>query len=211
MIDNKDHPQHITRLESPIPLPNLSPRNRNHFFTPPSPTETTHTTGKERHRSRVILSLALIAQVSLQWTWATYLFTSPDYSQQICNQETNIVLFGRLMTAETINDHHFWLWAGWLLFSILVTLLFSILLVISSTSGANAHKRPRNQLRPPKVSWIVAKIKRLDPKGNKRRVVIFAIAFMVCTALVVFSELQAKANCVSGENTQWGFGQVSSV
>ena len=213
MIDNKDHPQHITRLQSPntIPLTNLFPRYRNSPSPPPFPSETTHSTAPDRRRSRVILSFALIAQVSLQWAWAAYLFTSPDYAQQACSPATNIVLFGKTLTAQSINESHFSLWAGWLLFSILITLIFSILLVISSTSGANANKEPKEPLRPPKVSWVGAMMKRWDPRGGKRRVVIIFIAFVICTFLIAFSEMQAHANCVSGENEQWGFGQVRAV
>lgn len=168
------------------------------------------TTAPERQRSRMILSFALIAQVSLQWAWATYLFTSPYYAQTACSPQTNVVLFGATMLASKINTDYFGLWAGWLLFSILVTLVFGVLLVISSTSGVNANKRPMKQLRPPKASWVGEKVRKWDPKGDKRRLGIFSVAFVICTALVVFSEMQANANCVFGENTQWGFGQVSA-
>lgn len=83
--------------------------------------------------------------------------------------------------------------------------------MISSTSGANANKEPKEPLRPPKVSWFAATMKKWDPRGDKRRVAIITIAFVICTLIIAFSEMQAVANCVSDENTQWGFGQVSAV
>jgi hypothetical protein len=189
------------------------------------------TTIPQRRRSRVILSFALIAQVrtitvipigqgtgslilpfqvSLQWAWATYLFTSPYYAQQACNSYTTVVLFGVPMTAYEVNHHYFGLWAGWLLFSIIVTLIFGVLLVISSTSGVNSNKMQRKQLRLRKTSWLADRITKWDPKGDKRRLINFVTAFVICSSLVIFSEMQVNRNCVFGENSQWGFGQVSA-
>lgn len=87
--------------------------------------------------------------------------------------------------------------------------MFGVLLVVSSTSGANGNRLPRKQLRKPKKSWLGKKVKNWDPFGDKRRRIIFGFAFVVCLLLVVVSEMQSNRNCVFGENTQWGFGQVS--
>ena len=146
----------------------------------------------------------------MQWAWATYLFTSPYYAQQACNPYTTVVLFGIPMTAYKVNHHYFGLWASWLLFSIMVTLIFGVLLVISSTSGANSNKIQRRQLRLPKTSWLADQITNWDPKGDKRRLLNFVTAFVICSLLVIFSEMQVNRNCVFGENSQWGFGQVSA-
>jgi hypothetical protein len=146
----------------------------------------------------------------LQWAWATYLFTSPYYAQQACNPFTTVVLFGVSLTASEVNHGYFGLWASWLLFSIVVTLVFGVLLVISSTSGANSNRIRRKQLRIRKKSWLADHINDWDPKGDKRRLIIFVTAFVICLLLVVFSEMQVSKNCVFGENSQWGFGQVSA-
>lgn len=146
----------------------------------------------------------------MQWAWATYLFTSPYYAQQACSPSTTVVLFGISMTAYNVNHGHFGLWASWLLFSIGVTLVFGVLFVISSTSGANSSGVPRPLLRRPKAeSRLSAQIHRWDRNGDKRRFIIFAAAFVICVMLVVFSEMQVNENCVFGEDSQWGFGQVS--
>jgi hypothetical protein len=146
----------------------------------------------------------------LQWAWATYLFTSPYYAQQACNPSTTVVLFGVSLTAYDVNHGYFGLWAAWLLFSIGATLIFGVLLVLSSTSGANSSGSQRVQLREPKPPpWLMRQMLEWDPKGDKRRLIIFATAFVICLMLVVFSEMQVNENCVFDENSQWGFGQVS--
>jgi hypothetical protein len=48
---------------------------------------------KRQERERKILSLALLLQVSLQWTWGFVLLLSPRYSQPECSGITNLVLF----------------------------------------------------------------------------------------------------------------------
>ncbi|KIM83250.1 hypothetical protein PILCRDRAFT_819493 [Piloderma croceum F 1598] len=211
-IDNKDHPRY-NKVQTPnlrsIPLPISTSEETYHQDAAMQLAKTT--TIPQRRRSRVILSLALIAQVSLQWAWATYLFTSPYYAQQACNAYTTVVLFGVPMTAYKVNHHYFGLWASWLLFSIVVTLIFGVLLVISSTSGANSNKMQRRQLRLRKTSWLADRITDWDPKGDKRRLINFVTAFVICSLLVIFSEMQVNRNCVFGENSQWGFGQLAAL
>lgn len=94
------------------------------------------------------------------------------------------------------------------MFSISVTLLFGILLVLSSTTGANSNREPKEQRRNPKESRLIIAAKKWDPLGNKRRAIIFVLAALICLVLVFVSEMQARDNCVSGENSTWGFGQV---
>ncbi|KZP05942.1 hypothetical protein FIBSPDRAFT_1053818 [Athelia psychrophila] len=208
-IDNKDHPGHVSHTITPnqrsLPLPVLTHQL---VAPPPAPVKTTE---PQRHRARIILSFALIAQISLQWAWATYLFTSPYYAQEACSPETRVVLFFVSMKAMTINEGQFALWGCWLLFSISVTLLFGILLVLSSTSGANGNRQPKKPLRKPKTSWITRTTKKWDPRGNKRRAIVFVFAVLICSALVFVSERQAHDNCVSGDNDSWGFGQIAAL
>ncbi|KAF7980740.1 hypothetical protein HWV62_36761 [Athelia sp. TMB] len=165
--------------------------------------------------SRTLLDVNIVTnirlQVSLQWAWATYLFTSPYYAQTACSPETNIVLFLVTMRAGRINHGNFGLWGSWLLFSISVTLLFGVLLVLSSTSGANGNREPKKVLRKPKVSRFTRAVKAWDPQGNKRRNIVFGFAVLICLMLVVTSEVQARKNCVFGENDTWGFGQIAAL
>lgn len=161
------------------------------------------------HHPGMPINLTLFSQVSFQWGWAAYLFVSPYYAQTACNPFTMVVLFGVSKTALEINRGLFGLWASWLLFSILVTLLFGILLVNSCTSGVNAKVQSRKQLRQPKKFFLRERVRAWDKSGDKRRRIIFATAFVICLLLVAFSETQVKQNCVFNENTQWGFGQVS--
>ncbi|CAL1713781.1 unnamed protein product [Somion occarium] len=42
-----------------------------------------------QNRERVILALALLTQVVLQWTWGIILFVSPTYSQKECSGDTD--------------------------------------------------------------------------------------------------------------------------
>jgi len=122
-----------------------------------------------------------------------------------------VILFGVSKTAFEINHGLFGLWASWLLFSILVTLLFGVLLVNSCTSGVNAKAQSRKQLRPPKRSWLIERIRSWDKNGDKRRFIFFVTAFVICLLLVIFSEKQVQQNCVFDENTQWGFGQLTAM
>lgn len=138
------------------------------------------------------------------------MFTSPYYAQTACNPITIVVLFGVSLKASDINRDHFGLWASWLLFSIGVTLIFGVLLVLSSTSGANPDRVPRKKLRDQKTSWLTRSARKWDPNGNKRRTIIFVVAAFICLMLMVVSEVQAQENCVFGENDTWGFGQVSA-
>jgi hypothetical protein len=57
---------------------------------------------------------------------------------------------------------------------------------------------------------LMGRIYHWDPEGDKRRLIIFAAASIICLILMVFSEMQVNENCVFGENSQWGFGQVSA-
>lgn len=67
-IDNKNHPRHINQTKPPtnqhIPLPVLTPGPRP--LSHPNQPEPVKTTEPQRHRARIILSVALIAQVRIR-------------------------------------------------------------------------------------------------------------------------------------------------
>jgi hypothetical protein len=48
---------------------------------------------RRQERERKILAMALLLQVSLQWTWGFVLLLSPSYSQPECSGTTKLVLF----------------------------------------------------------------------------------------------------------------------
>jgi anaerobic C4-dicarboxylate transporter len=122
---------------------------------------------------------------------------------------TNVVLFGKRFPALAINQQYFWVWATWLLASILLTLVYGVLLVLSSASSA--HKKISNQQRVQRAqeSNIKSASDERNRNEKKRKVTIFVTAFIVCIFLVFNAERQVAANCVLlGEDVQWGFGQV---
>jgi hypothetical protein len=116
------------------------------------------------------------------------------------------------LTGRQINNKYFGIWAVWLLFSMSVTFMFGVLLVISSTSGVNNIRTGRHFRRPRNRTLFMTRIRQWDPSGDKRRQAIFGMAFIFCLLFVIDSELQARKNCLLlGENNTWGFGQVSSL
>lgn len=56
-------------------------------------------------RERVLLSLALLLQVALQWTWGIVLFVSPLYSQPECSSGTVLLLFFSPWKTRDIQTH----------------------------------------------------------------------------------------------------------
>ena len=51
---------------------------------------------------RIVLSVALLAQVALQWSYALLLFTSPFYAEKSCTATTVVVLFGMPLKASEV-------------------------------------------------------------------------------------------------------------
>ncbi|KAF8907269.1 hypothetical protein CPB84DRAFT_1843977 [Gymnopilus junonius] len=89
------------------------------------------------HRERLMLSLALLTQVALQWTWATALFTDQNYYQKACVPETIVLLFGYPLSVHDLNHDLFVLWPLWLLFNVSITLIWGTLLVYSSSPSVH--------------------------------------------------------------------------
>src|ERR1700761_6344586 len=172
------------------------------------------------HRSRAIISFALMAQVAFQWTWAIYMFTSPSYFQTPCSPTTNVVLFAHLFTVEYINEN-FYIFALWLLFHMGVTVFWGAILVESSAQSL--HPLFSRQVTASSVAagetiivrWIVnpvmTRIKGFPYDDHKRLAVLLAqlLAAIIGLGLMISTEYQATHNCILlGENMSWGFGQV---
>ena len=88
-------------------------------------------------RERVILALALLTQVVLQWTWGIILFVSPVYKQPECSGDTVLMLFFSPFTVRRIRGAKFAVWPMWLLFCLAVTL--GLLIILSLTSPHRAQ------------------------------------------------------------------------
>ncbi|KAJ7592935.1 hypothetical protein C8J56DRAFT_485865 [Mycena floridula] len=160
------------------------------------------------HRQRLSLSLALLAQVSLQWTWAIMLFTDPEYAQTACSPSTRILMFGAPFTVHEVNFQYFFVWPLWLAFNISVTAIWGALLVVNSSPTVHpvlsrqptrdsADKNWRDGLDAGRV-WLLI--------GN-------CVAFLIAVLFLVSSEVQANliGNCTMVENSQWSFGQIAAL
>lgn len=91
----------------------------------------------DQNRERIILALALLIQVVLQWAWGIILFVSPAYSQSECSGDTILMLFFYPFTVRDIKGAKFAVWPLWLLFSLSVTLVLTIILSLSSPNRAH--------------------------------------------------------------------------
>ncbi|TFK33225.1 hypothetical protein BDQ12DRAFT_445479 [Crucibulum laeve] len=162
------------------------------------------------HRQRIVLSLALLTQISLQWAWAILLFTDPNYAQTVCSAPTNVLIFGKPFTAGEINEHYYIIWPLWLLFHLGITLVWGILLVHSSSPDVHPvlSRSPSISTRRT-MSWS-----EYLPKDKGRLAVLATntLAFLFAMLLLISSEVQVEENCVrGGENTDWSFGQVAAL
>ncbi|GBE85478.1 hypothetical protein SCP_0706650 [Sparassis crispa] len=97
----------------------------------------------EQNKERLILSLALLTQVVLQWAWGIILFVSPAYNQTCINANTILVFFLKPITAKEINDTTFVIWPLWLIFSLGITMILTIVLAISGHSRAHIYSSRR--------------------------------------------------------------------
>lgn len=84
-----------------------------------------------QNRERVILALALLTQVVLQWAWGIILFVSPIYDQPECSGDTVLMLFFAPFTVKKIKGSRFAVWPMWLLFCLGVTFGLTIILSLS--------------------------------------------------------------------------------
>ncbi|KDR78824.1 hypothetical protein GALMADRAFT_224071 [Galerina marginata CBS 339.88] len=161
------------------------------------------------HRQRLILSLALLMQVSLQWTWAIMLFTDTEYYQAACAPDTILLLFGKAFYTRRINHDLFIIWPMWLLFNLATTLIWGILLVHSSSPSVH----PILSRQPSRIDLPVTWRDKL-PVDKGRIMVLLAnlTAFLIAVLFLVSSEVQVVRNCVlGGEDTDWSFGQIAAL
>ncbi|KDQ15135.1 hypothetical protein BOTBODRAFT_303248 [Botryobasidium botryosum FD-172 SS1] len=175
---------------------------------------------KVQHRGRVILSVALLMQVSLQWIWAIILFTHPWYSQTDCSGSTILVFFGASYTAHDINHGHYAIWPCWLIFSLSVTFVWGVILVISSASAA--HDRPaiavdNEAAEHDKKYWTLSLFgwHEISFERDAERVKIWIghfMAFLIGLMYLTVSEMQiAKNNILPGENQLGSFGSTAAL
>ncbi|KJA13145.1 hypothetical protein HYPSUDRAFT_73135 [Hypholoma sublateritium FD-334 SS-4] len=169
------------------------------------------------HRQRLVLSLALVTQIALQWTWAVMLFTDPEYAQKACNPYTIVMLFGKPFTTHSVNHGYFAVWPCWLLFNLSITLIWGILLVSSSSPAVHpVLSRQPSHLSHEADSVASTSWRRYLPVDRGRRLVVAenVLAFLISTFFLVSSEVQVGKNkscLLGGENTEWSFGQVAAL
>ncbi|KAH7068583.1 hypothetical protein BKA62DRAFT_735474 [Auriculariales sp. MPI-PUGE-AT-0066] len=167
-------------------------------------------------RSRVMLSVALLTQISLQWAWATFLFVDPVYSQTACNPSTIVVFFGSSRTALPRLP-------AWLLFCMLATLFWGIALVFVSDHQFPLVAPSEDTTAPSatKLGTVTSILRRMWNWGRRVAAIEqsekrWILAGNVAAAIVWLfflanNEIQMAANCVYDENKHWGFGQISAI
>ncbi|KAG8906596.1 hypothetical protein FRC01_007951 [Tulasnella sp. 417] len=178
---------------------------------------------EERARGRIILSLALGAQIVLQWTWTVLMFVDPFYAQNPCSAETIIAYFARLHTAAEINGH-ITSWAIWLLLCFSLSLIFGVVMVFSCPSPVHetpltyGHITKKSGLGGKLLYWIECSKHFLYPKTSSdlraRWLIRISqlVAFTIVVGFIVYTELQIKANkLLSGESEIWSFSQSAAV
>lgn len=175
-------------------------------------------------KQRRILALALLTQVTLQWTWGLVMFVSPSYSQTDCSGNTVALLFFVPLTAKEIDyDGDFFVWALWLVFNLGITLYLTTTLALSGgerSLASNPEHPPYSSHSSPEhpadsshtYHYNVLNEEPSPSEGHKRRVIFWGDCAAVCLWIlyIILSELQIQANCIfTGENDFGGFGQVS--
>ncbi|KAH7097647.1 hypothetical protein BKA62DRAFT_774112 [Auriculariales sp. MPI-PUGE-AT-0066] len=141
---------------------------------------------------RVVLSLALMAQVALQWSYAALLYTSPYYAEVSCNKHTRVALFGWPLPANELAEHLFPVWALWLVFNGGVTLASGVFLVISGGRDTPAPKKNTESLKHTKLSAL----RNLIQNGPLRRRAFMVVALILAVGFLANSEIQHGANCL---------------
>ncbi|KAG9018851.1 hypothetical protein FRB90_008964 [Tulasnella sp. 427] len=176
---------------------------------------------EERARGRIILSLALGAQIVLQWVWTVLMLVDPFYTQNACSPETVVVYLAGSQTANEINEKMSG-WATWLLLCLSSSLIFGVVMVFSCTS--KIHETPVDYCKVEEskgdtLGDIIGYRARcwkhfLYPKGSDDLVerwmirISQLVALVIVIGFIIISELQIRANQVlSGENEILSFSQ----
>ncbi|OBZ71733.1 hypothetical protein A0H81_08882 [Grifola frondosa] len=152
-------------------------------------------------KERLILALALLTQVVLQWAWAA----TPNLSSSSRNS-----LRGRIH-----DDKLFFVWVLWLLFSLGITLFMTIVLAVTSgprsqnglsrhsTFSSAGNSRSHSRTRAMRAVYASA-IQAIPSWNNRSQLFIFCyniLAFALWLIFIVSSELQIRANCIFQERT----------
>lgn len=164
------------------------------------------------HRERLSLSLALLAQVALQWTWTTMLLTDPEYAQPACSSTTRVMLFVVPFTVEEINHKYFIVWPLWLLFNVTITTVWGLLLVVNSAPSVHPVLSRQTSLDDILTRRRRRFFKALD-WGRIRVLALNCLAFLLAVMFIVVCEVQVNhlGNCTMGENSDWSFGQIAAL
>ncbi|EMD39485.1 hypothetical protein CERSUDRAFT_111785 [Gelatoporia subvermispora B] len=177
----------------------------------------------DQQRKRTILTLAILTQVVLQWTWGFVLFLSwSDYSQQGCNGSTVVLLFLARFTVQDINDNFFWVWPLWLLFSLGLTLSLTVVLALTSPelaqeipSRSSVSSRASDRSQYSLIHQLLRDIWASVPRENRIGQFVLAVNIISLLLWVLFvfaTETQRVDNCISsGENDFGGFGQITAA
>ncbi|KAH9919156.1 uncharacterized protein BXZ73DRAFT_92098 [Epithele typhae] len=180
---------------------------------------------RAQSRQRVILALALLTQVVLQWAWGIVLFVSPSYSQRNCSGETRLVFFvAATFTAQDLNDH-MGIWVTWLLFSLGITMFMTIMLALSSptrarpspaSSIATFRSTSTGPTHTPVYRQVLEGVWRSIPTWHdKSAQKIFwynVLSVFLWLAYIIATERQIQENCLfQGENVISSFGQITAL
>ncbi|RPD56700.1 hypothetical protein L226DRAFT_537871 [Lentinus tigrinus ALCF2SS1-7] len=194
---------------------------------------------KSRHRKRIeraqsgqrlILAIAILTQVVLQWAWGIWLFVSPGYNQTNCSGQTDLIFFIHPFTASYINGNMI-VWVLWLLFSLGITMSMTIILALTSPSrarprtvrsspgstiGSRLSSTPTSAVTRPVYEHLFHSAAEVFPalrEQVKHFVFWYNIASVILWVVyITVSELQIRANCIfDGENSIASFGQITAL
>ncbi|KAJ3549372.1 hypothetical protein NM688_g5182 [Phlebia brevispora] len=182
-------------------------------------------------RARIVLSLAILIQVALQWTWGIYLFVSPNYSQQECSGDTKIVMYLMSFNVSQINTYdptvrtpgmhpaQYFVWASWILFNLLITFGLIIILAVSSSTLSAVPVSSEQSASTPNTPALTALYNvfvhcLLSVGADATRLVLimyYVVVFVLWVAFIYTIEHQRSENAVfAGENDFKGFGQITA-
>lgn len=185
---------------------------------------------RAQRRARLVLSLAILIQVLMQWAWAIYMFVSWTYSQPECNGSTWLFLF--MVPFETsqinsvdLNGIYFFLWPLWLMFCLGITFTLTVILAVSSsyrsTSFSSGVSRSgstgtrRSTTTPAIIAWRQIALEMLPSLRDTRSQLSFwcnVLSIGLWVMFVAASEMQKRKNCMfDGENDFGGLGQITAV
>ncbi|GJE92576.1 hypothetical protein PsYK624_087310 [Phanerochaete sordida] len=183
-----------------------------------------------QRRGRLVLSLAILIQVVLQWTWGIYLFVSWNYSQPECNGDTILLIFMMPIKTRTIdsvdrNKHRFFIWPVWLLFCLSITFTLVVILTLSNSyrslsasfneSRAEDVDTAKTSATPAYITWQRIVCECIPSREDRRGLFAFCcnvISLVLWCMFVAASEIQMRDNCVFyGENSFGGLGQITAA